>query len=236
MSYCVHCGVELDPSAAKCALCNTPVMDPKTVFIEKPAEDKPFSDEIVIPKNIQRRFIAYVVTMVMLIPDIILFFVNVCFFREQHWSVYISATTLLIWVLCVFPFYTKKLKPYLMWAFDTLAVCAYSYFLFLIGRSDPGVFLSFFTVIALFAIASLIFIIWIRANKRHWTGILFHLFLDGGIISFIAGFFISAFVKNPDFFYVGLICALCFFALSGFFIYCNRSKRIRAWFDKAFNL
>ena len=29
MSYCVHCGVELDPSLKKCPLCNTPVLDPK---------------------------------------------------------------------------------------------------------------------------------------------------------------------------------------------------------------
>ena len=28
MSYCVHCGVELDPTAAVCPLCATPVRDP----------------------------------------------------------------------------------------------------------------------------------------------------------------------------------------------------------------
>ena len=27
MSYCVHCGVELDQTATRCALCNTPVVD-----------------------------------------------------------------------------------------------------------------------------------------------------------------------------------------------------------------
>ena len=28
MSYCVNCGVELDPSLKKCPLCNTPVINP----------------------------------------------------------------------------------------------------------------------------------------------------------------------------------------------------------------
>ena len=28
MSYCVNCGVELDDSAKKCALCDTPVINP----------------------------------------------------------------------------------------------------------------------------------------------------------------------------------------------------------------
>lgn len=29
MSYCVHCGVELDPTASFCPLCHTPVADPR---------------------------------------------------------------------------------------------------------------------------------------------------------------------------------------------------------------
>ena len=28
MSYCVNCGVELDPSLKRCPLCNTPVIHP----------------------------------------------------------------------------------------------------------------------------------------------------------------------------------------------------------------
>ena len=28
MSYCVNCGVELDPSAGICPLCHTPVVNP----------------------------------------------------------------------------------------------------------------------------------------------------------------------------------------------------------------
>ena len=29
MSYCVHCGVELDPTARTCPLCHTQVVDPQ---------------------------------------------------------------------------------------------------------------------------------------------------------------------------------------------------------------
>ena len=28
MSYCVNCGVELEPSLTSCPLCNTPVINP----------------------------------------------------------------------------------------------------------------------------------------------------------------------------------------------------------------
>ena len=32
MSYCVHCGVKLAPSEARCPLCQTPVVDPVTPY------------------------------------------------------------------------------------------------------------------------------------------------------------------------------------------------------------
>ena len=35
MSYCVNCGVELDASAKKCPLCDTPVYNPKAPEPEK---------------------------------------------------------------------------------------------------------------------------------------------------------------------------------------------------------
>ena len=31
MSYCVHCGVELDEQAKRCPLCGTPVVDPSAL-------------------------------------------------------------------------------------------------------------------------------------------------------------------------------------------------------------
>ena len=42
MSYCVNCGVELDPGAARCPLCGTPAWKPdpdaQSYFPTKPAE------------------------------------------------------------------------------------------------------------------------------------------------------------------------------------------------------
>ena len=32
MSYCVHCGVQLAPSEARCPLCQTPVVDPAAPY------------------------------------------------------------------------------------------------------------------------------------------------------------------------------------------------------------
>lgn len=235
MSYCVHCGVELDKCADKCALCNTPVIDPNGSYAAE-KHDTPFAAENHIPNNIQRRFIAYIITMCLLIPDIILFLVNVCFYRQQHWSLYVLATTFLGWVLFVCPFYTKKLNPYMMWGLDTVAVGAYTYFLLLLGKETRGIMLSFFAVITLISVSSLVLIIWLRKKKRHWTGIAVHTMCDSLFVSFIAGYFVSVFTGKSNFFYIGLICSTCFLALAAFFVYCNKSKRVREWLKKAFNL
>ena len=63
MSYCVNCGVELDASATKCPLCDTPVYNPKAPEPEK--QPSPFPKEkgqveVVKRKDInnrQKRFI-----------------------------------------------------------------------------------------------------------------------------------------------------------------------------------
>lgn len=44
MSYCVNCGVKLDPSLKRCPLCNTPVVNPNDLAaIQQPVP--PFPQE-----------------------------------------------------------------------------------------------------------------------------------------------------------------------------------------------
>lgn len=232
MSYCVNCGVELDDSAEKCALCQTPVVIPEIKSSEN--SPAPFSDKLVIPKNIQRRFIAYVITMVMLIPNIVLFFVNVFFVRGSLWSVYVFSTSLLVWTLFVFPFYTKKIRPYLMWAADTLVTAAYVYVFFIMRSEQPWMLKTTFAVIFLISLSALIFIVWMRKKKHHWTAVVAHVLLDLTIMSFITGGVATVLSGVMNFLIAGLICSVCFLSLFCFFLYCNRSKRIRAWLNKAF--
>ena len=74
MSYCVNCGVELDASAKKCALCNTPVYNPS----QNPVKDAttPFSQTPVIPTSMKQKFIALIVTYIFLIPNLVCVFIN----------------------------------------------------------------------------------------------------------------------------------------------------------------
>ena len=77
----MNCGVELDASAKKCALCATPVINPNLIKADE--SEKPFSENLQIPKGIKKRFIAFVITVTMLIPNIVMFFLNVFFLRHE---------------------------------------------------------------------------------------------------------------------------------------------------------
>ncbi len=88
MSYCVHCGVELDASASRCALCGTPVLDPNALQ-PLPQEPTPFAETPYVPKHMRRRFVAYLITVIMLIPNIVCSLANAIFYADGFWSFYI---------------------------------------------------------------------------------------------------------------------------------------------------
>ena len=157
MSYCVNCGVELDNTAKKCALCNTPVVNPN-IMAGLSEEEKPFSDKLIIPEAIKKRFLAFGVSVTMLIPNIVMFFLNVFFIRGNFWSIYVFSSCLLFWVVFVFPFFMKKIRPYILWAFDTLAVSGFFFIILALHGDAPAVFKSVISVILLVS-ASILFMI-----------------------------------------------------------------------------
>lgn len=233
MSYCVNCGVELDKSAKKCALCSTPVINPNEKVPDS-ATEKPFSENIQLPKSIKKEFIAFVISVIMLIPNIVMLFLNIFFIRHGFWSVYVGASTLLLWVLFVFPFFAKKRRPYLMWAFDTVAVEGFFFTVYALNAVSPAVTKSTLSIIALISAAVLLLIIWSRLRKHHWTSNVIVFLVESTAVSFAAGFLTAHFTGNFSFFVVGIVIAVCTLVMTAFFVYCNRSKHVRNWLNKAF--
>lgn len=103
MSYCVNCGVELDDSAKKCALCGAPVLNP---YLDEPEEalPPPYPDRLALPEGTNRRYIAFLVSMVLLIPNLICGVANLLILDSGVWSAYIVSSSLLFWVFFIVPF------------------------------------------------------------------------------------------------------------------------------------
>lgn len=233
MSYCVNCGVELDASAKKCALCSTPVINPNN-NTSQTNEEKPYSEELQIPKSVKKRFIAFCVSVTMLIPNIVMFFLNVFFIRDGFWSLYVMSACALVWVIFVLPFFIKKKHPLLLWGFDTVAVAVFAFILMALTGCTPKIVKSVFFVLFA-AVLSIGFVLsWLLHKKRHWTSVTAFLLAEVFVVSLLSGVMVSYFTGIYDFFVVGIVISVCAAVLMIFFIYCSRSKHIRAWLNKVF--
>lgn len=229
MSYCVNCGVELDKSAHKCALCDTPVYNPNEKSVEVAP---PFSHTPDIPAGIKQKFIAIVISFVLLVPNLVCMLINLFFSPESLWFVYVASSSFLCWILFVFPFITKKLRPYLMWGFDTLAIALYTLIFYVNDPSDAKWYFNIAVpVIAILGACVFYFIYWYRRRKRHWTSKVLHIFIDLVICLAIASicFFLSNYIIACE---ITFIACLSCLALVFFWLYANKSKKVRAWFAK----
>ncbi len=234
MSYCVNCGVELDDSAKKCALCSTTVINPN-----KPQTDdeviSPFSKDEHIPKQVKARITALIISMFMLVPNIVCLFINAIFFHGSFWSLYVGATSFLVWIIFVFPFLTKKLYPYLMWGFDTISVALYIFFFFAMGNDSTNWYLSVaLPIIIAVSLLVVIYMLWVKKKKRHWFMKTMHIFADIGLVGLFSGALFSAELGVEYASAVGLIIFVCCLSIVIFMLYCNTSKTLKKWFTKRF--
>lgn len=232
MSYCVNCGVELDDSAKKCALCGTEVINPAKGLIHNHEEVAPFSQQTYIPATVKARFLAGLISLIMLVPNMACFLVNILLVPGNFWSAHIMSTSLLLWVMFVLPLFKKDHKTYFMWAFDTVAVGAYTFWLMNEFNAISWYPTCALPIIVLLSAMVLFYIIWVRKKKR--SGILKALaicaetalaFLFGGILLSV-----SASVKYA--FEIGLIVFVCIVAVVAFLAYCYKSESMRNWLSK----
>lgn len=232
MSYCVKCGVELDDSARKCPLCDTAVYLPDNTPAQE--TEAPFARKKVIPKDAKKEFAASVISVLLAIPVIVCGIVNLFYRRDGFWSAYVITSVLLFWIIVILPFYLKKIKPYLLWFIDTAAVLAYVYVFFPLRKEDADYYLTVaLPIIATVSLCVLFFIIWARGKERHWSAIIIHIALDIALISAVTGaisFYYSVIWGTIT----SIIVFLSVLSLMGFGIYCNRSKKVRAWLEKKF--
>ncbi|MCM1364077.1 MAG: hypothetical protein NC122_02680 [Faecalibacterium sp.] len=234
MSYCVNCGVELDDSAKKCALCDTVVINPSKPDAVSKA---PFSVDEHIPKPLNRKFVAYIISMTMLIPNIVCFLLNLTVYVGRHWAIYVNATSFLVWVLFVFPFCAAKLRPYLLWLFDTIASFAYVYFFFALGyeRQIAGWFYTCaMPIISAISLFVLIYMIWIRRKKRHWVLKAIAVMADIALVSLITGLVIEHALAVSYALEIGFIIFISCAVLTAFLVYCYASKSMRRWLERKF--
>lgn len=108
MSYCVNCGVELDPSEKCCPLCGVEVINPRQPYDE--TSPRPYPRQLdPINNRINRRFVASILSICLAFPAVICVVINLILSRQADWSLLAAGALGLLW-LCVVPYYLYR-KP-----------------------------------------------------------------------------------------------------------------------------
>lgn len=231
MSYCVNCGVELDSTAKKCALCETPVINPN--IPEEVKKEPAFSSEVFeISEGKKKKFFAALASTIIAIPPIVCLLINAFIYKGSWWSLHIVGMGFLVWVIFILPFFLKKMRTYLMWAFDTVAVAVHTFIVMnLIGA------LSYYLkgalpIIALNSALVLSYILWVKAKKRHWVLKVLYIVCCVAVSSIGIGSILSFLCSVKYAFEFGVICFASLIAIVAFLSYCYSSKTIRKWLSK----
>ena len=126
MSYCVNCGVELDPTARACPLCQTPVLNPN-----RPADTElppPFPSRREEVQPVSKKELALLLSILMASVSVCCGVLNLFFLRaDRPWSLYVIGAAIMFWIWLVPPLLVRGLPLWLRLGLDTCAVGAYVY-------------------------------------------------------------------------------------------------------------
>jgi hypothetical protein len=195
MSYCVNCGVELGESEKKCVLCNCEVVNPKQKSAGAYVSPYPVkTDDITTKEN--RKFYAILLSALFALPSIICFFLNILYFKEIFWSIYVISVFFFIWVCTVIPILLKKLNVMVYLFFDYLSLIM---LVFIIENFffDYGWFLPLaFPMLTSLLGFTVIMAILIQKHKIHGFQIPGMILILSGFLCAVIDFFLSMHFEN----------------------------------------
>lgn len=119
MSYCVHCGVELNPAATACPLCGTPAW--------RPDPDAPVyfpTNHVAVPPA-SRRSAAILLTAMLVSVSLCCVLLNLFLPTERPWSLYVIGAAVMLWVWFAFPMILRQMPVFLELTADVAAIGIY---------------------------------------------------------------------------------------------------------------
>lgn len=133
MSYCVHCGVELDPTANCCPLCETPVHDPKSP--RDTLTPPPYPSHSSVVELPGKGELALLMTVLLCAVAAVCGVLNLFLKPGRLWSLYVIGALLTVWFWLILPIFRPKLHRAVKVLLDGAAVALY---LFLISLDLNG--------------------------------------------------------------------------------------------------
>lgn len=133
MSYCVHCGVELDQTCALCPLCHTPVQNPN-----QPVDTygpKPFPSRKGVSEPIHHYEFTILISTILATVAVVCFILNCFVFSSTRWSVYVIGICALLWIFFLPFFFPETIHTSHSLILNGLGIAV---FLWVISVLHPG--------------------------------------------------------------------------------------------------
>lgn len=195
MSYCVNCGVELEPSLTSCPLCNTPVINPNELpYVKKPS---PYPEEKGQVEVVKRKDWAILLSVVCGATALTCGLLNFLVFNGNPWSLLVIGVCIIIWVAAFPAIMTTKIPVYLSLLADGAAIMGYLYMITYITYSDHWFYALALPIVALIVFIAEVFTLLERKVDHTFLSTAIYLF--GGIALLCVGieFFIDRFLEQP---------------------------------------
>ncbi|WP_417093320.1 DUF6320 domain-containing protein [Intestinimonas timonensis] len=126
MSYCVNCGVELDPTASACPLCQTPVVNPRQPVDTELPPPFPSRREEVQPVN--KLELALLLSAMLGSVAVVCGVLNLFFLHSgRPWSLYVIGAAVMLWIWLVPPLLFRGMPLWVRLGLDACAVGVYVY-------------------------------------------------------------------------------------------------------------
>lgn len=155
MSYCVNCGVELEPSLKECPLCHTPILNPRQPFHMDAPMPYPTSKGQV--EMVKRKDLGILLSVVLSATSLTCLLLNLLVFQAVLWSLLVIGICICLFVFA-FPavIYTKS-PIYLSLLADGAAVGIYLYMLSYLTPSNGWFYAIGFPIVVTLTILIEIF-------------------------------------------------------------------------------
>ena len=127
MSYCVNCGVELEPSLRTCPLCNTPVMNPNEK--EKEISPSPYPVNKGQVETVKRKDLGILLSVVLTATSLTCLLLNLLVFNASLWSLLVIGICICLFVFTFPAVFYSKTPFYLSLLADGAASAKDSHFL-----------------------------------------------------------------------------------------------------------
>lgn len=174
MSYCVHCGVELDSSLKKCPLCDTPVIDPNCIPYYETSS--PYPPEKGKVERAGRKDTAILVSVLLFTVCASCGLLNFLVFPRVAWSWMVVGFCVLTWVIFLPFLIFRRLSPYLAIFFDALALAFYLYLISRLTGSYAWLLYLGLPVTILFTLLAEIYTLLIRRVNRSFFVLMLYFF------------------------------------------------------------